>query len=67
MGAPKLKSLSARLSDWEVVEAYEQWDGTYSGAVKLQGRYGVSWRTLQRAFGRLESRAQAIGLEVRHG
>lgn len=50
----RLSSLCLSLSDWEVVEAYQRWDGTRAGAMRLSGIYGVSYRTLQRAFRRME-------------
>ena len=52
-GRKPLKSLCQYLSDWEVVEAYQMWDGTYAGAERLAGFYGVSYRTLIRAFERM--------------
>lgn len=48
-----MRSLAYELSDWEVVEAYQMWDGTYAGAQRIAGFYGVSYRTLLRAFERM--------------
>lgn len=55
-GRPRITSLCTVLSDWEVVEAYERWDGTYAGAERLAGFYGVSFRTLLRSFERMRQR-----------
>lgn len=52
-GRKPLRSLAYELSDWEVVEAYQMWDGTYAGAQRIAGFYGVSYRTLLRAFERM--------------
>lgn len=50
------KHLCQKLSDWEVLEAHQMWDGTYGGAIRLSGYYAVSYRTLLRAFTRLRER-----------
>jgi hypothetical protein len=52
-GRKPMRSLAYELSDWEVVEAYQMWDGTYAGAQRIAGFYGVSYRTLLRAFERM--------------
>jgi len=54
IGRPVADGFCYSLSDWEVLEAYQMWDGTYPGAERLAPRYGVSYRTLLRAFKRLE-------------
>lgn len=66
-GHPPCPHLCHSLSDWEVVEAYQLWDGTYSGLMSLQGYYGVSYRTLERAFRRLQKMLQQMRLEASDG
>ena len=55
------RHLSRDLSDWEVIEAIQRWDGTQGGAMQLEAYYGVSYRTLLRAF----ERARAAWEEMR--
>lgn len=55
VGRKKLTSLACQLSDWEVVEAYQEHRrGTTMDA--LAGRYGVSYKTLERAFARMRAK-----------
>lgn len=54
-GRKPLRSLCHDLSDWEVVEAYAMWDGTYAGSQRISGFYGVSYKTLLRAFARMQA------------
>lgn len=54
IGRPVTQGFCHSLSDWEVLEAYQMLDGTYPGAERLAPIYHVSYRTLLRAFKRLE-------------
>jgi len=56
VGRPAAQGFCHSLSDWEVAEAYQMWDGTYPGAERLAPIYHVSYRTLLRAFKRMEEK-----------
>ena len=56
VGRPVADGYCYSLSDWEVLEAYQMWDGTYPCAERLAPRYHVSYRTLLRAFKKLEEK-----------
>lgn len=57
---PPIAGACAALSDWEVDEARLDHERCGTPIDALAGRYGVSAKTLQRAFKRMDDRKGAI-------
>ena len=57
---PPIAGACAALSDWEVDEARIDWRRHGTPIAALTGRYGVSAKTLERAFRRMDEREGAI-------
>lgn len=55
VGRPRLTSYAHQLSDWEVEEAY--WEYRHGTTISaIAARYGVSYRTIERAFARMRAK-----------
>lgn len=59
-GRPPIAGACAALSDWEVDEARLDRERHGTPLAALAGRYGVSARTLERAFKRMDERKGAM-------
>ena len=59
MSRPHVAGLCAALSDWEVAEARWERDRNQVPLLLLAERYGVSAKTLERAFKRMDERRAA--------
>ena len=59
-GRPPIAGACAALSDWEVDEARLDWQRHGTPLAALAGRYGVSAKTLERAFKRMDEMKGAM-------
>lgn len=59
-GRPPIAGACAALSDWEVDEARLDRERYGTPIAALAGRYGVSAKTLQRAFKRMDEKKGVI-------
>lgn len=59
-GRPPIAGACAALSDWEVDEARLDHERYGTPIAALAGRYGVSARTLERAFKRMDEKEGAM-------
>lgn len=59
-GRPPIAGVCAALSDWEVDEARLDRERCGTPIDALAGRYGVSAKTLQRAFKRMDEKKGVI-------
>lgn len=56
----RIKNLCTVLSDWEVREARSRWKGGEADAKRLAWEYGCNYKTLLRAFKRMDERKVTV-------